>query len=251
MTERSREAVAAELETVRSLLVGSSVSWRNKQYIRDVVREAAALLRTPPQEAQEVAMKAQQDSIDLPDRSPLRLRLKALEDAAEMLWVVLANVSGGDWDKQSHEWQETAARWRDNYFVALKGKPQALGVDGGSIALPEPDHTGKAKKESAQPFDLLLRTPPREAQEEIETLRRERDEAHADTRQLRAMWTKQIARAEAAEAKLAALALTPLTALVAQWREDAERYRWLDDAATYRKCAAQLAAVLATMGPKP
>jgi hypothetical protein len=42
----------------------------------------------------------------------------AMADAAEMLWVVLANVSGGDWTKQSADWQEAAARWRDNYFAA-------------------------------------------------------------------------------------------------------------------------------------
>lgn len=41
-------------------------------------------------------------------------------DAAEMLWVVLANVNGGDWTKQTKEWQEAAARWRDNYFNALR-----------------------------------------------------------------------------------------------------------------------------------
>ncbi len=43
-----------------------------------------------------------------------------LKDAAEMLWVVLANVSGGDWEKQTKEWQEAAQRWRDNYFAVLK-----------------------------------------------------------------------------------------------------------------------------------
>ena len=43
-----------------------------------------------------------------------------MADAAEMLWVVLANVSGGDWTKQTPDWQEYAARWRDNYFEALK-----------------------------------------------------------------------------------------------------------------------------------
>ena len=41
-----------------------------------------------------------------------------LADAAEMLWVVLANVSGGDWTQQTQEWQEAAAKWRDNYFAA-------------------------------------------------------------------------------------------------------------------------------------
>lgn len=44
----------------------------------------------------------------------------SMADAAEMLWVVLANVSGGDWTKQTQEWQEAAARWRDNYFAAVK-----------------------------------------------------------------------------------------------------------------------------------
>lgn len=51
-------------------------------------------------------------------------RLKAeklrVVDAAEMLWVVLANVSGGAWEMQPQEWQEAAARWRDNYVEALK-----------------------------------------------------------------------------------------------------------------------------------
>jgi hypothetical protein len=49
-------------------------------------------------------------------------RLQATTDAAEMLWVVLANVSGGDWTQQSAEWQEAAAHWRDNYFAAIGGK---------------------------------------------------------------------------------------------------------------------------------
>lgn len=42
----------------------------------------------------------------------------SMADAAEMLWIVLANVSGGDWTQQSEEWQKAAARWRDYYFKA-------------------------------------------------------------------------------------------------------------------------------------
>ena len=42
-----------------------------------------------------------------------------MQDAAEMLWVVLANVSEGDWTKQAAEWQQAAARWRDNYFATV------------------------------------------------------------------------------------------------------------------------------------
>jgi hypothetical protein len=48
-----------------------------------------------------------------------------MQDAAEMLWVVLANVSGGDWSKQTPEWQEAAARWRDHYFAVLSSDGDA------------------------------------------------------------------------------------------------------------------------------
>lgn len=46
--------------------------------------------------------------------------LKDMAEAAEMLWVVLANVSGGDWKLQSIEWQEAAERTRNQYFAAVK-----------------------------------------------------------------------------------------------------------------------------------
>lgn len=39
-----------------------------------------------------------------------------IEAAAEMLWGVVANVSGGNWEEQSKEWQEAAAKWRDYYM---------------------------------------------------------------------------------------------------------------------------------------
>ena len=49
----------------------------------------------------------------------LQLRLRSICDAAEMLWIVLANVSGGDWTQQSQEWQDAAARYRAKYFAAM------------------------------------------------------------------------------------------------------------------------------------
>jgi hypothetical protein len=61
------------------------------------------------------------DVLSLLTAEPERPTPPTMADAAEMLWVVLANVSGGDWTKQSAEWQEAAARWRDNYYAALKG----------------------------------------------------------------------------------------------------------------------------------
>jgi hypothetical protein len=41
-------------------------------------------------------------------------------NAGEMLWVVMANVSGGDWKKQTVEWQEAAGRWRDEFHRVAK-----------------------------------------------------------------------------------------------------------------------------------
>lgn len=40
-----------------------------------------------------------------------------MKEAAEMLWVVIANVSGGEWQKQTPEWQAAARRWVDNYHA--------------------------------------------------------------------------------------------------------------------------------------
>mgnify|MGYP001596864431 CR=1 FL=1 len=50
-----------------------------------------------------------------------RQRVREALEETEMLWVVLANVSGGDWTKQSQDWQDAAARARDQYFAALRG----------------------------------------------------------------------------------------------------------------------------------
>lgn len=33
----------------------------------------------------------------------------------DLAWGLIANVSGGDWSKQSQEWQTAAAMWRDEY----------------------------------------------------------------------------------------------------------------------------------------
>lgn len=54
--------------------------------------------------------------------------VESIDDAAEMLWTVLANVSGGDWTKQSADWQEAAARWRDFYFKARRCHSQGVPV---------------------------------------------------------------------------------------------------------------------------
>lgn len=48
-------------------------------------------------------------------------RVYTLEDAAERLWGVVANASGGDWTKQNKVWQRAAARARDYYHRVIHG----------------------------------------------------------------------------------------------------------------------------------
>jgi len=54
---------------------------------------------------------------NIKEREAEKARAEKLKDAGEMLWVVVANVSGGNWKLQSQEWQDAAAKWRDNYFA--------------------------------------------------------------------------------------------------------------------------------------
>lgn len=46
----------------------------------------------------------------------------ALHEQLYQAWVVIANVSEGNWDDQTAEWKEAAIRWRDKYHEIL---PQA------------------------------------------------------------------------------------------------------------------------------
>ena len=44
------------------------------------------------------------------------------DDLLELAWIVIANVGGGDWSRESAEWQSAAADWREDYFRALRRK---------------------------------------------------------------------------------------------------------------------------------
>lgn len=43
----------------------------------------------------------------------------ALRAELEMAWTIIANAGGGDWKKESSEWQEAAAKWRDRYHALM------------------------------------------------------------------------------------------------------------------------------------
>lgn len=37
----------------------------------------------------------------------------------ELAWGIIANAGGGDWSKESPEWQDAAQRWRDQFHDLL------------------------------------------------------------------------------------------------------------------------------------
>jgi hypothetical protein len=49
-------------------------------------------------------------------------------DMIESAWGIIANAGGGDWSKESIEWQEAAAAWRDRFHRHLDERPLIRGV---------------------------------------------------------------------------------------------------------------------------
>lgn len=39
----------------------------------------------------------------------------------ETAWIIIANANHGDWTTATLDWQEAAARWRDDYHATLEG----------------------------------------------------------------------------------------------------------------------------------
>ena len=45
---------------------------------------------------------------------------KKLLHLLEIAWGVIANASGGDWTKETQEWRQAAAKWRDDWLAEIK-----------------------------------------------------------------------------------------------------------------------------------
>lgn len=45
-------------------------------------------------------------------------------EAIDLAWGIIANASGGNWEKETPEWQEAAARWRDKYVHKQSEPPK-------------------------------------------------------------------------------------------------------------------------------
>ena len=62
-------------------------------------------------------------------------------DLPYMAWTLLANVSEGDWTKQTPEWQGAVVRWRDEFHAWLADgtaptEPAPTGLEPGEIVAP-------------------------------------------------------------------------------------------------------------------
>ena len=58
------------------------------------------------------------------------LRRSGGMDLIEAAWGLIANAGEGNWETQTSDWQEAAAKWRDNYHKFLDGTLEGEVKDG-------------------------------------------------------------------------------------------------------------------------
>jgi hypothetical protein len=62
-----------------------------------------------------------------------RQQLAEARDSEELAWGVIANAGGGDWKRETEEWQGATARWRDRYFARLTPPEAKCSTCGGDV----------------------------------------------------------------------------------------------------------------------
>lgn len=75
--------------------------------------------------------------ITIPQPAPVGDERKRLLDIIDTAWGIIANAGAGNWQRESKEWQEAAARWRDSIMPEVSAYQQAraaLDRSGGWIA---------------------------------------------------------------------------------------------------------------------
>lgn len=51
--------------------------------------------------------------------------LRALRGAMDEAWGIIANAGGGDWLRESEEWQREAAKWRDRRWARMSWRGES------------------------------------------------------------------------------------------------------------------------------
>ena len=74
---------------------------------------------------------------------------KVPEDLLEWAWTIIANAHGGDWGKESRDWQDAAIAWTDAYFGSLP-RVSKTGSEQPNVHRPpdQPKPTGEWTKEN-------------------------------------------------------------------------------------------------------
>jgi hypothetical protein len=49
----------------------------------------------------------------------MKTYIKKLEKQLDWAWAILANAGGGDWEKETKEWQGAVKMWRKEYYQVL------------------------------------------------------------------------------------------------------------------------------------
>lgn len=53
-----------------------------------------------------------------------------LIDRLEYAWTIIANAGGGDWTKETEDWQHAAAKWRDECWHTTLDESNPNSPDG-------------------------------------------------------------------------------------------------------------------------
>lgn len=54
------------------------------------------------------------------DARPVVDDIEVASDLLETAWGIIANVGGGDWERESELWRSAAVSWRDRYFKKIR-----------------------------------------------------------------------------------------------------------------------------------
>lgn len=80
-------------------------------------------------------------------------------EAIEAAWGLIANASGGDWSKESPEWQEAAARWRDRYMIDRTNFPPAAEMQPNPASIDRRNDEARKRREGMREAGLPVFGP--------------------------------------------------------------------------------------------
>lgn len=112
--------------------------------------EAAALLASR-QGHPRIPLGAERQNIAEVIRQTVVSFTQPVIDFAEWGWTIIANAGGGDWEKESPDWQEAAAKYRDDFHNKIRHYVPSVpsGTDSSSAmrVSSEKDLIGSAEKD--------------------------------------------------------------------------------------------------------